>query len=250
MSARSLFPLLVVLAAVAASLYAGSIDPPAGPITATGRFGPRIDILSLPAGGGGTRAISQTGSYYLSGNLVVTSGDGIQVNAPDVVIDLNGFRVEGAGTGTGILHVNGGVVSGSIVVRNAEITGFSTGTLMNSGRLVRLEGIHSHDNTSHGINIDNGAGAAGKSVQIIDCAMTNNGGNGLFCTRSGMVRGCSAVANGVDGLFLLGGLVENCYARENAGTADIVVNNGLLRGCSAGSFLPQNGTTLVDNHTL
>ena len=52
-----------------------------------------------------TIAINQPGSYVLMGNLKVTDGDGIMINADNVTLDLNGFTIsstEATPTGYGI----------------------------------------------------------------------------------------------------------------------------------------------------
>ncbi len=37
--------------------------------------------------------IGASGNYYLTGNLTVSTGDGIDVNASSVTLDLNGFTI-------------------------------------------------------------------------------------------------------------------------------------------------------------
>jgi hypothetical protein len=87
--------------------------------------------------------ISQPGSYYLTGNITVSSEDGIRVASDDVTLDLNGFTIRSTledvdiGAGIRVLGLrsnlsvrNGCIVSGSIVPENAatiEAVGFVNG---------------------------------------------------------------------------------------------------------------------------
>jgi hypothetical protein len=53
-----------------------------------------INQASVMAQGGFPFKIDESGSYKLSGNLVVPSGsNGIAISVPNVTIDLNGFSI-------------------------------------------------------------------------------------------------------------------------------------------------------------
>ncbi len=72
----------------------GNLTPPGAPAPTMktldqidAKLEKRTPISSLPF------TISQSGSYYLTGNLSGTSG--INVNVGNVVIDLNGFDLRG-----------------------------------------------------------------------------------------------------------------------------------------------------------
>ena len=63
-----------------------------------------INQASVMAAGGFPYVITQSGSYRLSGNLTVPSGvDGIDINADNVTLDLNGFSIVGPVTCNGTL---------------------------------------------------------------------------------------------------------------------------------------------------
>src|SRR5262245_28507468 len=70
--------------------------------------------------------IMTSGSYRLTGNLSAPVGlRAIAVVAPDVVIDLNGFRIEGSG-GANVPGIAGSLGGGAgLSVMNGTITGFS-----------------------------------------------------------------------------------------------------------------------------
>src|SRR5205085_8172012 len=61
-----------------------------------------INQASVIAAGGFPYTITQPGSYKLSSNLIVPLGkDGIDINAANVTVDLNGFSIMGAALCTG-----------------------------------------------------------------------------------------------------------------------------------------------------
>lgn len=68
-----------------------------------------------------TIAINQPGSYVLMGNLKVTDGDGIMINADNVTLDLNGFTISSSAipaSGTAIRPVGD---HQNIVIRNGHV---------------------------------------------------------------------------------------------------------------------------------
>ncbi len=90
-----------------------------------------INQSTVTAMGGFPYTITQSGSYKLSGNLVVPSGlSGIVITVPNVTIDLNGFNIASLGftsiftnyaigaTGTGLYN---------IIVRNGTLTDWTQG---------------------------------------------------------------------------------------------------------------------------
>jgi hypothetical protein len=68
----------------------------------------------------GTITISQSGSYYLTENLSVTSGDGINVDANGVTLDLRGFTITSSAATAGgeAIDLDGsgsiGILAGSV----------------------------------------------------------------------------------------------------------------------------------------
>ncbi|MEE8384817.1 MAG: hypothetical protein V3S01_02740, partial [Dehalococcoidia bacterium] len=91
----------VCAAIVAAGTWwanAGPLNPPAGAVASTGRFGPRTEINALPY------TITQPGSYYMGASLTMAgASNGVTISTDDVDIDLNGFDLDGGGSGgTGI----------------------------------------------------------------------------------------------------------------------------------------------------
>ncbi|GAB4521125.1 MAG: hypothetical protein Tsb0013_24530 [Phycisphaerales bacterium] len=83
-----------------------ALDPPAGPIGESGRFGTLIELsqASTPGDADSVFRISEPGSYVLTSDLTVPANQiGIEIAANDVTIDLNGYSVSGdVATSTGV----------------------------------------------------------------------------------------------------------------------------------------------------
>ncbi|RMD64345.1 MAG: hypothetical protein D6824_04110, partial [Planctomycetota bacterium] len=92
----------VVAATTGAQALAGPLNPPAGPIAPTHKtlteVEPRIAVSAdnTPGDADSVFKITQSGSYYLLGDVV---GErlkfGIEITAPNVTLDLNGFTLQG-----------------------------------------------------------------------------------------------------------------------------------------------------------
>lgn len=98
-----------------------------------------INQATVMAAGGFPYKITQSGSYKVSGNLVVsTPVDAIDISANNVTLDLNGFTISNVYadacdgllpctfTGVGINSSN----NVGITVRNGLVIGFGTGVLL------------------------------------------------------------------------------------------------------------------------
>jgi len=147
---------LSVIAAMLLSLSAFAVD---GVVL--------INQASVNAAGGFPYKITVSGSYKLSSNLSVTTVtvDAIDINADNVVLDLNGFSITSVDTtctpstsgpncqgvgGNGIRSISGT----NVTVRNGSVTGFSFGALLAGiGNLV--EEMHFSGN-SIGIEVHGG----------------------------------------------------------------------------------------------
>ncbi len=120
-------------------------------------------------------AISQPGSYRLTGNLNPPSGtDAIDISANNVTLDLNGFSIIGAGGSGG----NGIAGSGShVTVRNGTVTGMG-GNGISLGPNAIVEDVHVAGNGGNGI-------VTGTAGQVRHSSVSNNTGIGIFLNGSG-----------------------------------------------------------------
>ncbi len=247
------------LVLLAGSAVAGNLTPPAGAPTSTMKtlqeVEPRTPIQSLSGSGSAMYAIFQSGSYYLTGNIVVPSnGVGIQVSADNVTIDLNGFTISGTTTGLtasqGInvpssrryLTVKNGTIRyfGSECVDAASVTGgqFENLAIFDSignygirvGNNAMVRGVRAESNNVAGIlggfgctfvecsGVDNGGDgiSAGSFATVTSCTATDNGADGISTAQRSTVINCASSGNFLDGIEMsYGGVVKNCTVSFN-----------------------------------
>src|SRR5437016_377188 len=85
---------------------AGDLDPPAGPVAPTMKPLDQVEPRTPLAAATSTVTISSSGSYYLTGDIAIATGDGIVIGGDNVTLDLNGFTVSSSAaspTGSGVL---------------------------------------------------------------------------------------------------------------------------------------------------
>jgi len=212
--------ILIIVAALVGSIPAFAVDG------AT-----LINQASVMAASGFPYKITQPGSYKLSGNLVVPAEtNGIEVSAAGVNLDLNGFGVTGPIVCDGVgancspipVALTKGIVvmSGSLVVRNGYVHGFTRGVAF--AQIV--EEIVAFSNSSIGIvtsdalvrrNVVSRNGGLGISCH--DCTVTENVANSNGGTNptgtglalfKGMFGGNTLDGNRLGGVELVGPVVS------------------------------------------
>ena len=140
-------------------------------------------ITSLPA------VITTQGVYCFTGHLAtaITSGNAIEIQANNVTIDLNGFKLGGLGAGDGTLA--SGIYAyqrKNIVIRNGIVRGFYTGIYLydispyttSQGHLI--ENILVDQSTRTGIEVV-GRGMTLRRNQVVD-----TGGSTAFGSAIGI----------------------------------------------------------------
>ena len=81
----------------------------------------RIDLATIAGDSTYAHVIHETGSYYLSSNLVLTDrSGGIYIDASDVTIDLNGFEITKESL-EGSYGINANWGSSRLYVKNGSI---------------------------------------------------------------------------------------------------------------------------------
>jgi hypothetical protein len=134
-----------------------------------------------------------TADVVLTRNLTC-AGDGLQVAGQGVTVDLNGHRLRGDGTGSGItlsaqeVTVTGGRIEGfHIAVRNlgADQTRLHRLTLAANTYGVRAEGgrMEITDSTFRG----NGAGLANASYAAVSGSLFRDNVRGILCGDAGLL---------------------------------------------------------------
>lgn len=182
-----------------------------------------INQASVMAAGGFPYVIAQSGSYRLSGNLTVPSGvDGIDINADNVTLDLNGFSITGPATCTGIPVTsctaaggNGVAISANdVTVKNGVVSGMSNAVAASRQTVegIVIEDLHLNQNASDAILIESGI--------VRRNHIRSNGGSGLMMS-GGVAEGNVIEFNRLDGV-----IVGNSFNGANGLT---VIGNSILR---------------------
>jgi len=203
----------------------GSLTPPGAPaptMKTLQQVEPRTPISSVPL------TITQPGSYYLTANVTVSSGDAITIVANGVTLDLNGFTISSTApvaNGSGILISNFNSVLSDIIIYNGHISGSVTndgfgtygGSGFNSGiessgyapGNVRVTGISVSGCLQSGIDLDPSG-----STLVESCTVRNVGSFGI---AAGTVKGSLALICGAEGID--GSHVSDCEG-ESSGSGD------------------------------
>lgn len=259
----------------------GALTPPSAPgvsMKSLDQVEPRTPLVdgaagvSVDAGSGGI-TISQSGSYYLTGNLSVSTGNAIIVNAAGVALDLAGFNITSSATsasGTAI-EIN----QPNVTVRNGLIlsgvdydsgasgdqfsgSGFSKGIYSALNKNVVIDNI-----TVNGVDFEGISCVSSEGTRIRNCSVNTAGSTGI---RAGLVESCNSVNTGGsaihgaivknsyayslggDGIF--GTLVEGCTAVTNAGSATArgIDNASQVNNCYAFSSNPAGGNAILSTN--
>lgn len=244
---------LSILLAGAWLANAGSLTPPAGPITETMKdldtVEPRTALRNDNIGFTPI-VINQSGSYYLAETILSIGGQhGIEITANDVTLDLNGFAVAGnteVGSLDGI-HVNGTLQNVTVkngVVRNFVDSGiyallasncqFHDLILSNNGN----NGLTAGDNAIITRCTSQANGGTGISISqacvVVDCVSRDNQANGISSSAGSSIRGCVARNNGINGISTtFGCTVTDCTVFDNANIGIATGIGSTVTGCTA-----------------
>jgi hypothetical protein len=221
--------------------------------------------------------ITQSGSYYLAGNRLCDT-NGIDVEANNVTIDLQGFTLTGNHKGSGIYLRN----RHNVEVRNGTITDFNfavnddyvyMGTNESSNH--RVSGLRAASNTEGGIKlyafhstvkdcvvISNANSASGTIYAVsvgTDSIVTGNiiSDNGDSAQGSGYIYGISANCNCIitgNTVYSNAGSADIGYVTYgiSAATGSIISNNtvrdnGVPAGNTYGIMASGNGCSVISN---
>jgi hypothetical protein len=206
-----LFRVLVlssVLCPLTSAFAQGSLTPPGAPaptMKSLDQIEARTPISSLPF------TISSSGSYYLTKNLSVSSGNAITVNANGVTLDLNGFTISStaaSANGTGIL-INSGL-------RNIAITnGFVQGSVTESG------GSYSGGGFANGINYTT---TAPQNVRVSGVSVSGCLADGINLNATSTTVAESCTVHTVGG-FGIAALTVKASVAADCGLAAIIALN-------------------------
>ncbi len=147
--------------------------------------------------------ISASGSYRLASSLLVnTSVNGIDVTAPEVTIDMAGFRLAGSGVGnTGISGSHRG-----LGVAHGTVRGFTQAGVHVRGQFLTVDDMVIADNGGAGVN-DDITGSSSGFARVSNSTIVRNGA-GVVCSFSCHVEGNNIASNAGNGILFVrdGGL--------------------------------------------
>ncbi len=227
---------VAVLSIAGVSFGQGSLTPPGAPapsMKTLDQVEPRIDVVTLAGDLGVQYKIRQSGSYYLSDNLIVSNSIGISIGASDVTLDLNGFRITHADEQEGkAIYVS---VIRNVTIKNGNISEFEDGIYMYGSdglyptRGARLENLNISRCTGYGLFV-------GSMSKVKNCHFAEvRGAAAVFAAANSSIENCTANnSSGGYGFHLLAGAkVKNCTAKGSGGTGFNTGSNSVLQACTA-----------------
>jgi hypothetical protein len=217
----------IVLAALLPSAGYGQgplnpLGPPTPMMKSLDQLEPRTPISSLPY------TIDMAGSYYLTRNLIGTTGmPGIVINASDVTVDLNGFSLIGApGSLDGITVSNNHTYN--ITVRNGTIRDWDgTGVEADNAENSQFMDLKVFTNAASGLRVGN------RSL-VENCVVGKNMGTyGLQAGSGCVVRKCVSEHNSEGFDLGTGTIASDCTAFQNTLRGFDVGTACILTQCAA-----------------
>lgn len=206
---------------------AGPLTPPPGPVVGAGRtmqeifdkaaeLEPRtaITLANTPGDANSIVKITTRGTYYLTANITGSAGrHGIEVAAPHVTIDLNGFDIVGVPGSLDGIHLNS-TNAFNVRIANGSIHAWGGSGIDASGSPatpITFENIHVFDCGGDGIH-------AGSSARILRCNSTSNLQAGFAVADNCLFVDCDATSNSAGG-YVAGdaAAASRCVARSNIG---------------------------------
>lgn len=189
--------------------------------------------------------ITEGGVHCLTGNLgtPMLQGIAVWIKADNVVLDLNGFILDGLadrGTTTAIGVFAGG--QQNVTVRNGTVRGFYNAISI-VGSNTTIEGIRADRNTFVGISVT-GDGTVVRGNQIIATGGTGISVQGLFPVRGIQVSGPAPRVLNNDVTGIPNGPNAKATGITLIGVGGLVVNSRIVsveRGIEFGGFVFSDG---------
>ena len=185
-----------------------------------------------------TSGTLSSGTYYLSSDLTVSSQ--LKITSGDIIVNLNGFTLNGGGRDKGIFHVTGGTLT---VNGKDDATG-KRGTLNDGG------GYYPGNYSYGGALYIAGGGATFNDLDITNCQ--SNYGGAIYMTNSAVTLNNCNLSKNKDDIAWGGHGVITVGDSSAAGTG-LTVNGGEIFSNESGIRLGSkakatiNGAYIHDN---
>ncbi len=182
--------------ALSGAALAGQLAPPPGPVGPTMKpldaIEPRICVSDLQGDATASHVISQSGSYYLTADVIGKGGShGVRIDAPHVRLDLNGFDLVGVPGSLDAVHCSVACETIEICVGYSDnylssIGGWGGGgVVVTSARDVLVANLRVEDCGTDGLSIGTiGHVDHGSTVRIRNISSSGNGGDGVRVVTS------------------------------------------------------------------
>jgi hypothetical protein len=232
---------VAVVAMLAARGTAGPLDPPSAPASTLPQVEPRNPIPPVGWNGNFPIVITQPGSYFLSQNLSPFTTGGIDIEASDVTMDLNGFTIARTGACCAVNEdgiFTGATLRNAVTIRNGTIDGFFAGVSGTAFVRSRFEDLTISHSLDEGLDLGSGnlvsrvivwANAGGVRItqqsdnyggSLTDSIISRNTGDGVdLLVNNLFIKGCVIDANNGDGLNVGGSFnnIEDSKITGNVG---------------------------------
>jgi parallel beta-helix repeat protein len=252
--------LLTALLLITSPLMAGDLNPPGAPAPTPGPE-PRIAIndINTPGTADSVHVITDQGSYYLEDDITIGSAakNGIVIEASNVTLDLNGFRIDGRELIALPWSERNLEISLDGILASGEVDNIAicNGTVRDWGHdgidLWTVTGIRLENLTV--ANCGTGGIIAGEACVISRCVAEGNGDFGFRVGGNGAISSCVANGNGGGGIGAVSSSITACSADENVGSGINAAWGSLVADCTArwnsgdGIFLSSEGNQALRN---